>query len=218
MATSNYKEASGMETGEIKASVEAILFVAGDAVERRDIATALDITDAELEAGVAALQAEYDSGRRGLRLMRFEKKLQLATRSQYTPYVERVLTPLKRQTLTQSAMETLAVVAYRQPCTRVDIESIRGVRCEYAVSTLVAHGLIREVGRKDVVGRPILYGTTEEFLRHFGLSDLSELPALFADAAIEMQMELSVRDDAEETNDLPETQGNFDESAGEPAT
>jgi len=72
------------------------------------------------------------------------------------------------------------VVAYRQPCTRIDVEAVRGVRCEYAVSMLVSHGLIKEVGRKDVVGRPVLYGTTEEFLRHFGLNSLENLPILFA--------------------------------------
>ncbi len=167
-----------MDQAEIKAALEAILFVAGDAVERSDIVAALDITDIELDAAVHALESEYDYGQRGFKIMRFEKRLQLGTRAQYTSYVERVLAPLRRQTLTQSAMETLAVVAYRQPCTRAEIEVVRGVRCEYAVSTLVSHGLIREVGRKDAIGRPILYGTTEEFLRHFGLAGLDDLPAL----------------------------------------
>lgn len=169
-----------MEQAEIAAALEAILFVAGDAVERRDVLAALEITDIELDAAVHALESEYDYARRGFKLMRFDKKLQLATRAEYTPYVERVLAPRKKQTLTQSAMETLAVIAYRQPCTRGDIENVRGVRCDYTVRTLLAHGLIREAGRRDAVGRPVLYETTEEFLRHFGLNGLEDLPALLA--------------------------------------
>lgn len=167
-----------MELEQIKGAVEAILFVAGEAVDRRDIVTALEITDIELETALGQLESDYDYAQRGLRLMRFEKKLQLATRATYTPYVERVLLPMKRQTLTQSAMETLAIIAYRQPVTRMEVEAVRGVRCERSLATLVNHGLICEVGRKDVVGRPILYGTTEEFLRHFGLESLHDLPAL----------------------------------------
>lgn len=173
-----------MDIGQIKGALEAILFVAGEAVERRDIVTALEITDIELDAAVQALEKEYDSAAKGFRLMRFDKKLQLASRAEYTPYVERVLIPLKRQTITQSAMETLAVIAYRQPVTRLEIEAIRGVRCERSLATLVQHGLVHEVGRKDAVGRPILYGTTEEFLRHFGLGSLEELPMLVDPATL----------------------------------
>ena len=90
--------------------------------------------------------------------------------------VERALAPVRKQTLTQAALETLCVVAYRQPVTRMEIETLRGVQCDRAVATLVAYGLIQEVGRRDTIGRPILYGTTEEFLRHFGLSSLEQLP------------------------------------------
>lgn len=169
-----------MDRAEIKAAVEAILFVAGDAVEKADICAALEAEEEELEAALAELESEYDYARRGFKLMRFEKRVQLASRGEYTPYVERVLAPRKKQTLTQSAMETLAVIAYRQPCTRGDIEGVRGVRCDYTVQTLLAHGLIREVGRRDTVGRPVLFGTTEEFLRHFGLAGLQDLPALLS--------------------------------------
>jgi len=92
--------------------------------------------------------------------------------------IEKVLQPVRKQTLTQAALETLAVVAYRQPVTRMEIEQIRGVQCDRAVATLLHHGLIAEVGRKESIGRPILYGTTEKFLQHFALTSLEALPRL----------------------------------------
>ena len=167
-----------MTQQEIAAALEAILFVAGEALPVKEIAAALDISFLELDAAIRALSDEYDFNRRGFKLMRFDQKVQLATRPEYTPHVEKVLAPARKQTLTQSAMETLAVVAYRQPITRMEIEAIRGVRCERSLLRLTQYGLICEVGRKDVVGRPILYGTTEEFLRHFGIHSLDELPVL----------------------------------------
>ena len=102
--------------------------------------------------------------------------MQLCTKPAFSQAVERALAPVRKQTLTQAALETLCVVAYRQPVTRMEIETLRGVQCDRAVATLVAYGLIQEVGRRDTIGRPILYGTTEEFLRHFGLSSLEQLP------------------------------------------
>lgn len=112
----------------------------------------------------------------GLKLLRLENRLQLCTKPAFSQAVERALAPVRKQTLTQAALETLCVVAYRQPVTRMEIETLRGVQCDRAVATLVAYGLIQEVGRRDTIGRPILYGTTEEFLRHFGLSSLEQLP------------------------------------------
>ena len=110
--------------------------------------------------------------------MRFDDSLQLCTRPQYMDLIEKVLQPVRKQTLTQAALETLAVVAYRQPVTRMEIEQIRGVQCDRAVATLLHHGLIAEVGRKESIGRPILYGTTEKFLQHFALTSLEALPRL----------------------------------------
>lgn len=109
------------------------------------------------------LALRYGEGR-GVRLMRYEESLQLCTRPQYREILEKVLQPVRRQTLTQAALETLAVVAYRQPITRMEVEQIRGVQCDRAMATLVHWGLIEERGRKETVGRPILYGTTEKFL------------------------------------------------------
>ena len=123
------------------------------------------------------LALRYDEDR-GVRLMRFDDSLQLCTRPQYMDLIEKVLQPVRKQTLTQAALETLAVVAYRQPVTRMEIEQIRGVQCDRAVATLLHHGLIAEVGRKESIGRPILYGTTEKFLQHFALTSLEALPRL----------------------------------------
>jgi segregation and condensation protein B len=111
-------------------------------------------------------------------LKRFGHQVQLATRPLYAKDVIRLLQPVQRQSLSQAAMETLAVVAYRQPVTRLEVEEIRGVKCDYSLQVLANKGLIGEVGRKETVGRPILYGTTEEFLAHFGIETLDDLPPL----------------------------------------
>ena len=164
--------------------IEAILFVAGDSVTVQDIAVALNIS--ELEAAVAAesLQKEYDTAGRGIELKRYGNSLKLETRAIYAPYVERMLQPVQRQTLSQAALETLAVIAYRQPATRGEIELVRGVKCDYSVQSLLSKGLIAEVGRKEALGRPVLFGTTDLFLEHFGISDIRELPPLPAAEAV----------------------------------
>lgn len=158
--------------------VEAILFVTGDAVEKKEICRALEIQEAELEETLDALESGYDFDRRGLRLLRFGAHVQLATRPDYAPYVEKLLQPVQKQSLSQAVMETLAVIAYRQPVTKGEIEQVRGVKCDYSVQSLVAKGLIEEVGRRETLGRPILYGTTDAFLRHFCLSSLADLPEI----------------------------------------
>ena len=158
--------------------VEAILFVTGNAVEKKEICRALELTEAELDETLDALESGYDFDRRGLRLLRFGAHVQLATRPDYAPYVEKLLQPVQKQSLSQAVMETLAVIAYKQPVTKAEIEQIRGVKCDYSVQSLSAKGLIEEVGRKETLGRPILYGTTDTFLRHFCISSVSELPQI----------------------------------------
>ena len=158
--------------------VEAILFVTGNAVEKREICRAMEISEPELDETLDALESGYDFERRGLRLLRFGAHVQLATRPDYAPYVEKLLQPVQKQSLSQAVMETLAVIAYKQPVTKAEIEQIRGVKCDYSVQSLVSKGLIEEVGRKETLGRPILYGTTDAFLRHFCLTSLSELPEI----------------------------------------
>lgn len=160
-------------------AVEAVLFASGEPVSIEVLMQAMTLSPIEFEVVLEGLKQRF-TPERGICLMRYEGSLQLCTRPKYMELIETVLQPVRKQTLTQAALETLAVVAYRQPITRLEIEQIRGVQCDRAISTLTAHGLIAEVGRKESVGRPFLYGTTEKFLQHFALTTLSELPRLEA--------------------------------------
>ncbi len=166
------------KTNEIAHIIEAILFVAGEPVLIEDIQNAIEITDIEIASALENLTSDYDYNRRGLTLKRFGNYIQLATRSEYAPFVEKMLQPVQRQSLSQAAMETLALVAYRQPVTKGEIEAVRGVKADYSIQSLVKKELIQEVGRKETLGRPILYGTTDQFLNHFGMENLTALPPL----------------------------------------
>ena len=165
-----------MEPNEIPQILEAILFVAGEPVAVADLAQALEVSELEIMHAVEELQRECE--RRGVTIHRYGDHLRMETRPEYAPYVERLLQPVQRQTLSQTAMETLAVIAYRQPVTKGEVEQVRGVKCDYSVQSLLHKGLIREAGRKEALGRPILYATTDRFLEHFGISDIRELPPL----------------------------------------
>ena len=158
--------------------IEAVLFVAGEPVAIGEIAQALGLTEMELMPVVEEMEHAYQNGQRGVVLRRYGDHLQLATAPEYAPYVERLLQPVQRQTLSQTALETLAVIAYKQPVTKAEVEQVRGVKCDYSVQSLLHKELIREVGRKEALGRPILYGTTDRFLAHFGISDIRELPPM----------------------------------------
>ena len=166
------------EEGSLKGRIEAILFVAGEAVRLAELARALNLPVCQVEKALEELRNEYDYEQRGFCLKRFGRQVQLATRALYADDVVRLLQPVQKQSLSQAAMETLAVVAYRQPVTKAEVEEIRGVKCDYSIHSLTVKNLIQEVGRKDTLGRPILYGTTEEFLSHFGLTTLDDLPPL----------------------------------------
>ena len=188
---------AGLE-GSLKGRIEAILFVSGEAVAIRDLAKALRTGEKELKAALKEIGSEYDYEQRGFMLKRFGEKVQLATRPLYSEDVLRMLQPVQQQSLSQAAMETLAVVAYKQPVTRGEVEQIRGVKCDYSLQSLMIKGLIQEVGRKDTIGRPILYGTTDTFLSHFGIEGLEDLPPLpepvseAADRAIDSEDEIIV--------------------------
>ena len=159
-----------MEPNEIPQILEAILFVAGEPVAVADLAQALEVSEMEIMHAVEELQRECE--RRGVTIHRYGDHLRMETRPEYAPYVERLLQPVQRQTL------SLAVIAYRQPVTKGEVEQVRGVKCDYSVQSLLHKGLIREAGRKEALGRPILYATTDRFLEHFGISDIRELPPL----------------------------------------
>ena len=166
------------QEGNLKGRIEAILFVAGEAVTVKELARALQAEEKAVKAELNAIRDEYDYDQRGFLLKRFGDKVQLATRPLYAQDVLRLLQPVQQQSLSQAAMETLAVVAYKQPVTRAEVEQVRGVKCDYSLQSLINKGLIKETGRKDTIGRPILFGTTDEFLSHFGLEGLESLPPL----------------------------------------
>ena len=182
MDLENETEPTAEETtesgGTLSGRIEAILFVAGEPVRIEELAKALNVTVRAVENEVIKLRDEYDFHQRGFTLKRFGHQVQLATRALYASDVVHLLQPVQKQSLTQAAMETLAVVAYKQPVTRAEVEQVRGVKCDYSLQSLMNKELIMEVGRKDALGRPILYGTTENFLAHFGLSSLEDLPPM----------------------------------------
>lgn len=157
--------------------IEALLFVSGDSLEIAQIAKALELTDIEITLAVNQLEEDMAQQKRGIRLKRYGNHVRLETCPELMPYVQKVLQPVQKQSLTQTAMETLAVVAYKQPVTKAEIEAIRGVKCDYSVQLLLSRNLIEEVGRKDTIGKPFLYATTDFFLEHFGITDIRELPA-----------------------------------------
>ena len=165
-----------MERKEAFNMVECLLFVAGDPVPLTELARVLGCAKKELAAILAEMEALYRQERRGVIPLVTEETAQLVSNRDYYEAVRQLLQPDETRGVSQSLLETLAVVAYRQPVTRADVEQVRGVRCDYAVSQLVKLGLIQEVGRKDVVGRPVLFGTTDRFLRQFGIHMLEEMP------------------------------------------
>ena len=178
-----------MDRREIQGAIEAILFINGEPLPIADLRETLDITELEMINALEALQALYELDGRGLRLNRFGGSVQLTTNPEYAPYVERLLQPSQKQTLSHAALETLSVIAYRQPVTRAQIEAVRGVKCDYSVQSLTGKGLIQVVGKRETIGHPLLYGTTDEFLRHFGIESLNNLPELIEFTADELVAE-----------------------------
>ncbi|MDO4283827.1 MAG: SMC-Scp complex subunit ScpB [Eubacteriales bacterium] len=162
------------------AAIEAILFAMGEAVEISALCRALSMTEGAVRKGVAALQKRYESSKCGLQVTRLETAVQLTTKPSLYPYLIRIASAPKKYALSDTLLETLSIVAYKQPITRAEIESIRGVNSDFAVNKLVSYDLIRELGRKDAPGRPLLFGTTEQFLRSFGVGSIEELPSLSA--------------------------------------
>lgn len=155
--------------------LESILFMAGEPVAMVDIVGKLDVTEKELKAAATTLKKRY-CGESGIVLNQFNNKLQLSTNSLYAEALASVLNPIRERNLSKATLETAAIIAYKQPITRLEIEEIRGVGCDYAISILLEHNLIEVVGRKDAVGRPVLFGTTDEFLKRFNISSIGELP------------------------------------------
>lgn len=171
-----------MTLEEMAGIVEAILFVAGEPVNIGEMIQNLGFDAIEANLALDSLENRLKESKSGLVLKRFGSHIQLATNASYAPFIEKMLQPTQKQALSKVALETLAYIAYFQPVTKGDIEKVRGVKCDYSVQSLLNKGLIEEVGRRDSLGHPILYGTTDSFLAHFGLSALSELPEIQQEA------------------------------------
>lgn len=169
-----------------KAILEGILFATGEAVPVKRLSEVMDMTEKQIDALMSEMAEEYNnSDQRGIQLTRLEDSWQLCTKRDYYDYIHKLKEKSRRAALTNAGLEVLSVVAYNQPVTRSAIEFIRGVNSDGPLNNLVASGLVREMGRLDAPGRPILFGTTEEFLRCFNLSSLTELPEVDAQYSYE---------------------------------
>jgi segregation and condensation protein B len=182
MSSPDYSTAEPDHSGDeldLSAQLEALLFVAPGTVTTSQLAAALEISSREIENGLADLEKQY--AQRGLRLQRHRGRLQLTTSPTIGPLVERFLGLEATSRLSRAALEALAIVAYKQPVTRPEVDAIRGVNSDGVLKTMLSKGLIEDIGRAESPGRPILYCTTPDFLQHFGLNSLEELPPLYLD-------------------------------------
>ena len=197
-------EVPAHRNGQLRHVVECILFVSGEPMSSKQIADTLDVEQERVEDALATLEEDLNCGH-GVQLVRVAGAYQICTRPEYGDYCAMILAPAKRK-LSKAALETLAVVAYRQPCTMPEIEAVRGVSVDGVMKTLSDRGLVKEAGRKQAPGRPILYTTTQEFLEYFGLNDVSELPdidmlAVEAVKALEAQKDLFEADNQSEVSE-----------------
>ncbi|MFR1564942.1 MAG: SMC-Scp complex subunit ScpB [Christensenellales bacterium] len=164
-----------IDTGMLDELLESLLLVSGGGLKIEDIASHLEIKTAEVNASVKRLKEKY-GGKCGIHLITYNGKVQFASNPAYSDVIACVLNPIRERDLSNAALETIAIIAYRQPVTRLDIEQIRGVNSEYTVQMLLKNNLIEVVGRKEAVGKPLLFGTTDEFLKRFQLESIADLP------------------------------------------
>ena len=167
-----------MKTEKLVSAFEAVLYAGGEPISIDRLSQVFEISPERVISGMTALAEKMQKNNSGLELLRLENTYQLATKTEYADYIKKAFDMRRRTPLSSAALEVLAVVAYNQPVTKSFIEQVRGVDCSGVVSTLIEKGLIEERGRLDLPGKPLLYGTTKNFLRCFSLSDLTELPPL----------------------------------------
>ena len=165
-----------MEIKKLEAIIEAVLFTMGNSVELSQIAAAIEHDEETTRRLIHNMMDRYEQEDRGVRIIELENSFQMCTKPEFYDAIIRVATQPRKHVLTDVLLETLSIVAYKQPVTRLEIEKIRGVKCDHAVNRLIEYNLICEVGRLDAPGRPLLFGTTEEFLRSFGVQSLDDLP------------------------------------------
>lgn len=164
-----------MNLKEIAKIIEGVLFVSGEGVEIDEFKTRFDINDREFNKCLDILKEKYDE-KSGINVIQFKKKVQLCSNPDIADNIAEILNPIRERSLTKAAMETVAIIAYKQPVTRLEIENIRGSSSDYAIQLLQSNNLIEVVGRKDTVGKPLLFGTTESFLKRFELESIESLP------------------------------------------
>ena len=164
-----------MEIEQLDEIIEALLLVSGEGISMSEIVELLELQQSEVKQSVARLKKKY-GGKCGIHLLNYNGKIQFGSNPAYADAISSVLNPIKEKELSNAALETVAIVAYKQPVTRLEIEQIRGVNCDYAVQVLLKHNLIEVVGRKDVVGKPLLFGTTDMFLKRFQIERIEQLP------------------------------------------
>lgn len=172
---------------DIKEIIKALLFAWGDPLDIKTISDICELDIEEIERAIEELRSEMDSSKDGLKIIRMNSSYQLISRDIYFDYVKKLLSEKPKNNLSNASIETLSIIAYKQPVTKMQIEKIRSVKSDGPVNTLLDRGLIEEVGRLDTPGKPILYGTSDIFLRSFGIEDLSELPDINMDINIERQ-------------------------------
>ena len=178
-----------MEITKVQGIIEAILFTMGESVELSRIANAIEHDEETTRKIIHHMMDQYEEEGRGVRIIELDKSFQMCTKTEMYEYLIRIAKQPKKYVLTDVLLETLAIVAYRQPVTKLEIKKIRGVDSDHAVNKLVEYGLIEEVGRMDAPGRPILFGTTEEFLRRFSVQSLDELPSIDPGKVADLQAE-----------------------------
>ena len=185
---------------QIEAAIEAILFSAGESVEVGRIAKAIGHDVATTEKMIRNMMLKYQEEDRGIKIIELEHAFQMCTKQEYYEYLVEIALQPKKAVLTDVMLETLSIIAYKQPVTKQEIEKIRGVKCDHAINKLVEYNLVQELGRLDAPGRPLLFGTTEEFLRNFGVQSTEDLPVINpvkledfkAEAEEEVQMKLDI--------------------------
>ena len=172
------KRMDEMEIKKLQGVIEAILFTMGESVELERIAAAIEHDEETTRKLINGLMDQYAEEGRGIRIIELDRSYQMCTKKEMYEYLIRIAKQPKRYVLTDVLLETLSIIAYKQPVTKLEIEKIRGVKSDHAVNKLIEYGLVEEVGRLDAPGRPLLFGTTEEFLRRFSVQSLDELPTL----------------------------------------
>ena len=180
---------NSMTDDELKASIEAILFAYGNSVECERIAEALCVSAKRVKKCFKALQKEYEDRKAGIRLLELEDSFQMCTATEHYEELIKLCHVPKKHKLTDVMLETLSIIAYKQPVTRQEIEAIRGVKSDFPINKLLEYNLIQELGRKEVPGRPVLFGTSEDFLRYFGISSAEELPDISPEKMEEFKKE-----------------------------